>query len=75
MTVAARATAEKKAAEHDLDAAATPVSAFIVSDWLVAESATRYARLNTFGLESTPKPVGVVAAITEQPLWRGYVIK
>jgi hypothetical protein len=57
-----------KAAEHDFDAASTPVTALVVSDRLAARSSARDAWLDAFGLESVPEPIGVVAAVTEQPL-------
>ena len=37
-------------------------------DGLVARPATRDAGLDALGLESVPEPIGVVAAVAEQPL-------
>ncbi len=64
-----------EATKHDLDAAAAPIAALVVSDRLVARSATRDAGLDTLGLERVPEPVGVVAAVTEQPLRLGQVVE
>jgi len=57
-----------EAAEHDLHAAAASVSALVVPDRLVAGPPTWDAGLDAFGLQSVPEPVGIIAAVTEQPL-------
>ena len=64
-----------EAAKHDLDAAATPVAALVVPDRLVARLAAWDAGLDAFGLECVPEPVGVVAAVPEQPLRLRHVIE
>jgi len=40
----------------------------VVSDRLVAGSTARDAGLNALGMESVPEPVGVIAAVAQQPL-------
>jgi hypothetical protein len=57
-----------QAAEHDLDATASPVAPLVVYDRFVARSAARDAGLDAFGFQSVPEPVGVAAAVAEQPL-------
>ncbi len=64
-----------EAAEHDLDAAAAPVAALVVSDRLIARSATWDARLDALDLESVSEPIGVVAAVAEKPLRLGQVVE
>ena len=48
------ATPVFQAAERDLDAAATPVAALVVSDRFVARSPTWDAGLNAFGFQGIP---------------------
>lgn len=55
-------------AEHDLDAAAAPVAALVVSDWLVARSAARDAWLDALGFQGVPEPIGVITTVAKQPL-------
>src|SRR3546814_13621137 len=57
-----------QAAEHDLDAAAAPVPALVVSDRFVAGFPTCDAGLDALGFQRLPEPVGVIAAVAEQPL-------
>src|SRR3546814_9875086 len=57
-----------QAAEHDLDAAAAPVPALVVSDRFVAGFPTWDAGLDALGFQRIPEPVGVIAAVAEQPL-------
>src|SRR3546814_11553117 len=57
-----------QAAEHDLDAAAAPVPALVVSDRFVAGFPTWDAGLDALGFQRIPEPVGVIAAGAEQPL-------
>lgn len=57
-----------QAADHDLDATAAPATALVVSNRLVARPATRHAGLYAPGLENFPEPIGVPAAVTEQPM-------
>ena len=64
-----------EAAEHDLDAAAAPVAALVVSDRLVARSAARDAGLDAFGIQGVPEPVCIIAAVTEQPLCFWQIIE
>src|SRR3546814_10406543 len=52
----------------DLDAAAAPVPALVVSDRFVAGFPTWDAGLDALGFQRIPEPVGVIAAVAEQPL-------
>src|SRR3546814_7818917 len=52
----------------DLDAAAAPVPALGGSDRFVAGVPTWDAELDALGFQRIPEPVGVIAAVAEQPL-------
>ncbi|MBB3937305.1 Predicted flavin-nucleotide-binding protein, pyridoxine 5'-phosphate oxidase superfamily [Aureimonas phyllosphaerae] len=67
--VAGRDTAPVlEAAEHDLNAVAASVAALVVFDGRVARPSPRDAGLDALCLQGVPEPVGIVAAVTEQPL-------
>lgn len=57
----------RQTAEHDLDAAARPVAALVVSDRLIARSAARDAGLDALGFQGVPEPIGVITTVAKQP--------
>jgi len=54
-------------AEDGLDAAATPVAALVVSDWLVARSAARDVGLDAVGFQGILEPIGVIITVAKHP--------
>jgi hypothetical protein len=64
-----------EAAEHDLDAVTAFVPALVVFDGQRAGFAARNAGLDALLLQRIPEPVGVIAAVGQQPLRLGQVVE
>jgi len=62
-------------AERDLDAAAAPVAALVVSDRLVARSAAQDAGLDALGFQGVPEPIGVITTVAKQPLCSRQIVE
>lgn len=55
--------------------ATSPIAPLVVSDRLVARSPARDAGLDALGLQGVSEPVGVVAAVAEQPLRFWHIVE